>query len=422
MAANEYTRHLYSDDLEGYIQVMRLNSREVIKIYNTELSGIRAVVQEQRGQQDTFISPNSFFIPKRGNNNIRHYRALYIDLDLKEYSKTEAVYQIYILIGQGAIPEPTMIVDSGRGIHCYWRIDHAPVQAKYTWQELEDYLYKQLKYLGADLGATDGARVLRLPGTINSRNNEPCKIIRCNNRKYSMYELREKYLHYKPKKEYKPRPKQSRPRGKVKPLFNSYTLHIARARDMETLCLLRQYRVTGYRNKLLHCFIYWKGICIRNTEELQAVATRFNNNFTEPLTNAEVRATVKSTILAIEKFIDYEQGLRSGEDKRISKAMRERGGYWYTNERLIEMLNITEREQQHLKTIIGTKEKYRRNNLRRTPRNDQGLTTREQSKADNVETVQELAEQGLTQVEIARKAGITQQYVSKILINNQKYN
>ncbi len=419
---NEYARHLYSNDLEGYIQVMRLNSREVIKIYNTELEGIREIVQEQQGQQDTFISPNSFFIPKRGNGNIRHYRALYIDLDLKEYSKTEAVYQIYILIGRGTIPEPTMIVDSGRGIHCYWRIEHAPVQAKYTWQELEDYLYKQLKHLGADLGATDGARVLRLPGTINSRNNELCKIIRCNNKKYSMYKLREKHLNYKPKKEYKP--KRSRPRRKVKHIFNSYTLHMARAGDMETLCLLRQYRMTGYRNKLLHCFIYWKGIYIRNSEELQAVATRFNNNFTEPLTDAEVKATVKSTIAAIEKFIDYEQGLRSGEDKRVSKAMRERGGYWYTNERLIEMLNITDKEQQHLKTIISKGEKQRRQNeaRRKARRNDQGLTTREQSKADNVKAVQELAGQGLTQTEIADKAGISQQYVSKILISNQKYN
>ncbi|WP_278244386.1 hypothetical protein [Clostridium thermobutyricum] len=32
---------------------------------------------------------------------------------------------------------------------------------------------------------------------------------------------------------------------------------------------------------------------------------------------------------AISKFLDYEQGLRSGQVKRVSKGMRARGGYWY---------------------------------------------------------------------------------------------
>ena len=44
---------------------------------------------------------------------------------------------------------------------------------------------------------------------------------------------------------------------------------------------------------------------------------------------------------AIDKFIDYEQGIRSGEAKRVSKGMKDKGGYWYKNETLIEALNIT---------------------------------------------------------------------------------
>ena len=178
-------------------------------------------------------------------------------------------------------------------------------------------------------------------------------------------------------------------------------------------------KVVGYRNKLLHCYIYWKGIYVRDDAELQEIADRFNNSFNIPLKDTEVKAVVKSTKKAIEKFIDYEQGLRSGEDKRVSKKMREHGGYWYTNETLINMLDITEEEQRHLKTIIGTNEKYRRNNERRRKerRNEAGLTMREQQKKDNIKAVKELAKQGLKQVEIAKELGITQQYVSKILNN-----
>ena len=70
-----------------------------------------------------------------------------------------------------------MIVDSGRGFHLYWKIKDAPIGALKTWQVLEDYLYKKLKEFGADPRATDAVRVLRLPGTINTKNGRECKIV-----------------------------------------------------------------------------------------------------------------------------------------------------------------------------------------------------------------------------------------------------
>lgn len=416
--AVEYIKHLYSDDLDGYIQVAQLEDGQVIKIFNTEHKGIRKIVHEQQGERDMFISPNSFYIPRRSSDNIRHYRALFIDLDLDIHSKTEAAYEVYLLADSGRVPVPTMIVDSGRGIHCYWRIDHAPKAAAYTWQELQDYLYRQLKGLGADIKATDSSRLLRLPDTINSRNNALCKIMIVNDNRYSMYDLREKYLHYKKKDRPEPgKRSSSKSRGKVSRLFNSYTLHMARAEDMETICRLRGYEVEGYRNSILHCYCYWKGIYIRDPEQLTEKTQDLNYKFRVPLKDPEIKAIVKSTGRAIEKFIDYEQGMRSGEDKRVSKAMKERGGYWYTNDRLIEMLDITEDEQRHLKTIISKGERQRRQNeaRKKARRNKAGLTQREQQKQDRIKAVKELAEQGLNQTEAAKEIGITQGYVSQIL-------
>lgn len=417
---NKYIDHLYSDDLEGYVQILQLKNGQAIKIFNTDIKGVVDVVQDQEGKEDVYITPNSFYIPNRANNNIRHFRALYIDLDLNSsYSKTEAFYEVYIKAAQGLIPKPSMIIDSGRGLHLYWRIEHAPKQAAYTWQELEDYLYKQLKPLGADLKATDSARVLRLPNTVNSRNNAVCEVLELNDFKYSMYDLREKYLNYHKKdkpdinKKVKSKPKN------VKHMFNSYSLHQARAYDMEILTRLRDYNIKGYRNSILHCYTYWKGIYIREQDSLFNIVEDFNNRLVEPLKDNEIKTIVRSTKKAIEKFIDYEQGIRSGENKRVSKGMRDKGGYWYSNETLIDMLDITEQEQRHLKTIIGTKEKYRRNNARRREerRNEEGLTTREQQKVNNIKAVKELEAQGLNQIEIAQELGITQQYVSKILSN-----
>ncbi len=419
---NKYIDHLYSNDLEGYVQVLKLKNGQVVKMFNTDIEGIIDVVQEQEGEKDVYITPNSFYIPNRSNDNIRHFRALYIDLDLNNgHSKTEAFYEIYIKAAQGLIPKPSMIIDSGRGLHLYWRIEHAPKGAAYTWQELEDYLYKQLKPLGADLKATDSARVLRLPNTINSRNSAMCEVLELNDFKYSMYDLREKYLHYQKKDKPGTNKKIKRDTSKVKNMFNSYSLHQARAYDMETIARLRNYDIKGYRNSIIHCYTYWKGIYIREQDSLFNIVDSFNSKLIEPLKDNEIKAIVRSTNKAIEKFIDYEQGIRSGEDKRVSKGMRDKGGYWYSNDTLIDMLNITEQEQRHLKTIIGTQEKYRRNNIRRREerRNEEGLTSREQQKINNIKQVKELAAQGLNQLEIAQEVGINQSNVSRIL--NNKY-
>lgn len=417
IAANDYIKHLYSDDLEGYIQILQLRNGQAIKVFNTDIKGIVEVVQEQQGEKDTYITPNSFYIPNRSNDNIRHFRALFIDLDLVNHSKTEAFYEIYIKAAKGLIPKPSMIIDSGRGLHLYWRIEHAPKQAAYTWQELEDYLYKQLKPLGADLKATDAARVLRLPNTINSRNSAMCEVLELNDFKYSMYDLRDKYLNYQKKDKPGTNKKVKKETKNIKHMFNSYSLHQARAYDMEIIARLRNYDIKGYRNSILHCYTYWKGIYIREQDGLFNIVDSFNSKLVEPLKDNEIKAIVRSTEKAIEKFIDYEQGIRSGEDKRVSKGMRDKGGYWYTNETLIEMLNITEQEQRHLKTIIGTKEKYRRNNIRRREerRNEGGLTSREQQKKDTIEKVKELKEQGFNQTEISQEIGITKARVSQII-------
>lgn len=88
---------------------------------------------------------------------------------------------------------------------------------------------------------------------------------------------------------------------------------------------------------------------------------------------------------------------------KVTKGLRDKGGYWYKNETLIERLNITEHEQSKLKTIIGIQEKYRRKNAKRTPRNENGLTSREQQKQNTIKSIQELKEQGFKQKEVAEQ-------------------
>jgi len=183
------------------------------------------------------------------------------------------------------------------------------------------------------------------------------------------------------------------------------------------LCDLRNHDVEGYRNFILHCFSYWTGIYVRDPDQLLREVAAFNATFKNPLPDSEVKGVCKSIIKAIERFIDYEQGVRSGLIKKVTKGMRDKSGYWYTNKTLIRRLQITELEQQSMKTIINTSEKYRRQNIKKNAsrRNDEGLTARGQAKQDKIKAVKELYEKGLTQAEIVKELGITKGTVSKYL-------
>lgn len=398
-----YCSHLYDDTTDGYIQIVKLNDNEVVKIKNTNLNFIKEITQEFSGEENVYITPNTIYVPFRRVENVRQFRALFLDFDNIGEDKHYVSYNIFELAAQDVIPMPTMIVDSGRGLHVYWRIKNAPYGALYSWQEIEDMLYHRLKHLGADRQATDATRLLRLPNTINSKSNSECNVLWIDDKtEYSMYDLKDKYIKVKKK------PKTStKTTNKViaNAFFNSYSLHMDRATDLITLCELRKYKVEGHRNMLLHCYAYWIGIYVRSKEELADSVNNLNNKFKPPLKQTEVNAILRCVPKAIDKFIAYEQGIRNGEDKRVSKGMKDKAGYWYKNETLIERLGITSEEQRHLKTIIGTRVKYDRKNEKRNKarRNENGLTPRQQQKQDLINKVKELKEQGLKQTEVANQ-------------------
>ena len=102
--------------------------------------------------------------------------------------------------------------------------------------------------------------------------------------------------------------------------------------------------------------------------------------------------------------------------KRVSKGIREtREVIGTLTKPLIDMLNITEQEQRHLKTIIGTKEKYRRNNIRRRKerRNEEGLTSRA-AETNNINAMKTIRSKDLISGD-SKELGITKQYVGQII-------
>ncbi|WP_317311603.1 DNA-binding response regulator [Clostridium thermobutyricum] len=325
-------KKLATKPFDGYLQVVKIANGEIKKLNNIKYENIDEI-KNYRKEKDIYYTPNTSYNGKRGVENLKNLRELYLDFDLhKNLKKEDLKAEINFIIAEvwfkayiGEIPRPSKAIITGRGVHIYWDLEPSSYGALSTWQELEDFLYNKLKYLGADRQATDAARILRLPNTINSKNNEECYIYVCENNIYSMYELREKYLQWsnKHKKNYVKKESQKRKSNKIN-LFNSYTLHLGRAEDLVRLVKLRKGNVVGYRNFILHCYAYWMGIYNRDTEVLKDLVYKLNNSFKEHMRNSEVDKVLRCIPKAISKFLEYEQGLRTGQAKRVSKGMRER--------------------------------------------------------------------------------------------------
>ena len=109
-------------------------------------------------------------------NNIHSLKSFYIDLDCEDgvdrkyASKKEAVAAIYEFCTKSGLPIPAL-VDSGFGVHCYWPITESIDYN--TWKPIAEAFKQKLKLEGVkqDTAVTaDGARSMRVPGTINTKN------------------------------------------------------------------------------------------------------------------------------------------------------------------------------------------------------------------------------------------------------------
>ena len=93
------------------------------------------------------------------------------------------------------LPEPSLVVFSGRGLQVKWLFDSAlPRQALPRWNLVQKELCHRLEEIGGDPKASDGSRVLRLVGTVNTKSGEIVRIIHSPLHTYSFDKLADSVL------------------------------------------------------------------------------------------------------------------------------------------------------------------------------------------------------------------------------------
>ena len=119
-------------------------------------------------------------------------KSIYLDIDVKTPPKgyasiTEVIVALHNFCQDTKIPKPTALVMSGGGVHAHWISDRALTPDE--WQPYADGLKSAAISAGlrCDYGVTgDSARVLRVPGTFNYKQDppRPVKLLGLNDKDY----------------------------------------------------------------------------------------------------------------------------------------------------------------------------------------------------------------------------------------------
>ncbi|EGT4142459.1 DNA-binding response regulator [Clostridium perfringens] len=338
--------------------------------------------------ENIYITLNTFYKPCRRLENIKELNTLFIDLDYYKTGKTKA--QILMDLEKNyfnqRIPTPNYVIDSGRGMYLIWLINAVPSQALPLWKAVQDYLYKQLKEFGADRQALDATRILRVPGSINSKSKTVVSILDEYDYIYDLREIQNGFL-----PELKPYEKKKGRPSKINFIFRERSLYFGRIQDIIKLCELREYNLKGHREIILFLYRYYLCSFTEDTQKALNDVLELNSMFRQPLRENEVtRATMSAERCYLDKNKQYK----------------------YKNETLIELLEITEEEQKYMIIIISKEEYKRRKRIRNKKNYQDKLKTKGQlSKKEEInkrrEKIIDLLGKGLKRKDICSTLSIS---------------
>ena len=388
-AADSAARHqvfFQHGDADGYITLAKKQKGKFVQ-YHYRPEQLAEQLSDYMGE-DIYYSQNTFYKPQRRIENIRQLRSLYVDIDCHTlgFKPSWVLGKLELEYFRQSIPEPNLIIFSGRGLVLVWLIEPVPYKALPLWNAVQNHFVNQLKDVGSDPKAIDAARVFRLAGTVNSKNGAMVRVEYRHDYKYALRDIQFDYL-----PELTPPQKQQKAKAgrkkKIVRLFNIYSLYHARILDITKLIELRDYDVTGYRETICFLYRYWMCCFCNDTEEAYRQTLELNNTFTYPLPERELRTATRSA----------EKAFQAKSDKTANEMAKKMGypgaGYNISNAKLIKWLDITEEEMRQMSTIIDTKEKRRRDlEQKEKKRREAGVRTWEQKVEDDKKAVLEKAD------------------------------
>lgn len=138
----------------------------------------------KKSPRDIYIATASYKTAKaREQQDVNYKKVFYIDIDCsgdnRQYdSKNEAFSEIKRLTASRAIAPPSLLIDSGRGLHAYWVLSQLVPEAH--WTILAKAFKRALLAVGLKVDpqvTADSTRVMRVPTTTNQKNQKVCSVL-----------------------------------------------------------------------------------------------------------------------------------------------------------------------------------------------------------------------------------------------------
>ena len=404
----------FNDKAEKIIYINRLKAREV----------------------DVYDSVNEFSTAKRSESTIKKLNYLYCDIDchkgmFNEWLTLEVLRADYF---GSKVPYPSIINNSGRGLHLFWTLENEGAESLAKWKVLQQVILNNLASISeetncsVDFRCIDPSRVLRTVDTFNTKSKTLCRLVEKTNLTYTLDDILECFygVNLDDLKPFNSNPNKDtgndkktltgaknalNERGEWKDLkvkrtngivsvFNAYSLLTCRAADLRKLLELRGGDMEGVRDEFLTMYA-WTIISKKDDlEKLERELHGINSLFKNPLKDKEV--SYKAQYI----FNKFNKEVIKGAD---TSQFTEFDRYWYKNTTIIKRLEITPKEQKEMLTIISKEEKdQRRNKYKRDcRRNENGLTKKQQEKLDRYNTIQELKRLGYTQKAVSETLNIS---------------
>lgn len=408
-------RHWVPANAEGLAEIARLQD-------NPDLKAI-------------YFSQGLYFRPGKthGKSGIKVLPWVWVDLDVynsiadwDDMTWEERTATLTEAVMSSGLPFPTLMISSGHGAYMIWKLKDPVWNVSKKGGKLpitvieavNERLVKKLSDLGADMKCTEGARVLRVPGSRHSFTGEHVKILHNSGLTYALSDLKAAVLPYTSAEVLEWKKAQAattrafnkqrkvwaaenaeraeRKRRADDPFnFNIVSLDAARARrggfsrrthalkiiaDLRTLAGIRWpdscEAQKGYRDLFGHLAVSALAGCTR-PDELIEVA------------RGHLSGLVPSGYLMSKKFeADNAPSVRlAREDKR----------YAYSGKRMAELLNVTPTEEERLSVIVGATVKKAREVIRsRENRRQAGAVEREEYEAGSLSKAKPWEAEGIS--------------------------
>lgn len=369
-------------ELQPYINLMHISPRCDYYLTGNSVSGVSRLKQDLFGLHNIVIDVDCH------------------DKKLRDHEIEELIQRFIWRAnrdcwGIGELPYPNSIVRTGQGIHlwwaivpchvsCVWYYDHVKVGFMERLRDLIDE-FPELNGLTVDSTASsNNVGLYRMPYTYHTGRKCRTKTKIIHNSPFKLQELTQYVCVQNQMMHISKEPAAvAMDKRDLKLLQNFYTVG---SRRIAKFIKLRNYRNQAVGNETRNNFCLAVYCELRRTfehEEAMTYLHQFNAGFKEPMTEKELQNTLCSA--------------------------QQKGGYKYSNKKLIELLEITEEEQ----AIIGlfpmpTHKAFAKPNATR----DEVRRIRREGRDAKI---LDLFETGMSKSEIARQLEINRKTVATVL-------